>query len=115
MPFDSFERREPRPNDVVMDILYCGVCHSDLHWPRNDWGWAEYTVVPGHEMIGRVIAVGSTVTRHKVDDAVAVGCMVDSCQTCDQCRKGPEQFCRKGITTRLPRRTWNEPTYATAS
>lgn len=94
----SFERREPRDNDVVMDVLYCGVCHSDLHQARNDWGWSQYPMVPGHEIVGRVTSVGKNVTRFKVGDAVAVGCMVDSCQSCDQCRKGEEQFCREGNT-----------------
>lgn len=96
-PF-SFEQRAPRANDIVMEILYCGVCHSDLHWSRNDWGWTVFPAVPGHEIVGRVIEIGSEVTRHKVGDHVAVGCMVDSCQTCDQCRKGEEQFCREGNT-----------------
>lgn len=94
----TFERREPRGNDVVMEILYCGVCHSDLHWARNDWGWTTYPAVVGHEIVGRVTAVGPDVTRHKVGDQVAVGCMVDSCQHCDQCRKGEEQLCREGNT-----------------
>ncbi|WP_444438818.1 NAD(P)-dependent alcohol dehydrogenase [Pseudomonas sp. A6] len=94
----AFNRRELRPNDVAMEILYCGVCHSDLHHARNDWGWTRYPVVPGHEIVGRVTAVGSAVTRHAVGDSVAVGCMVDSCQECDQCRRGEEQFCREGLT-----------------
>lgn len=97
----SFDRRELRANDVEMEILYCGVCHSDLHQARNDWsdwGPTVYPVVPGHEIVGRVTAVGRDVTRHKVGDAVAVGCMVDSCMVCDQCRKGEEIFCRQGIT-----------------
>lgn len=94
----TFDRRAPRPNDVVMEILFCGVCHSDLHWVRNDWGWTSFPAVPGHESIGRVIDVGPGVTRHKVGDHVAVGCMVDSCQECDQCRKGEEQLCRQGNT-----------------
>ncbi|MBL0405659.1 NAD(P)-dependent alcohol dehydrogenase [Microvirga aerilata] len=94
----SFERRELRPNDVAMEILYSGVCHSDLHWARNDWGWSNYPVVPGHEIVGRVIEVGPEVTRYKVGDYVAVGCMVDSCQHCDQCRGGEEQLCRAGNT-----------------
>ncbi|MBO1327770.1 NAD(P)-dependent alcohol dehydrogenase [Acetobacter suratthaniensis] len=93
-----FDRREARPNDVVMEILYCGVCHSDLHWARNDWGWTLYPAIPGHEIIGRVIEAGPDVTRHKVGDIVAVGCMVDSCQQCDQCHKGEEQLCREGNT-----------------
>ncbi|WP_034995546.1 NAD(P)-dependent alcohol dehydrogenase [Beijerinckia mobilis] len=96
-PF-SFERRAPRSNDVVMEILYCGVCHSDLHWARNDWGWTIFPAVPGHEIIGRVIETGPGVTRYKIGDHVAVGCMVDSCQHCDQCRKGEEQLCREGNT-----------------
>jgi alcohol dehydrogenase (NADP+) len=96
-PF-SFERRALRPNDVAMEILYAGVCHSDLHWARNDWGWSSYPVVPGHEIVGRVIEVGPEVTLFKAGDHVAVGCMVDSCQHCDQCRRGEEQLCREGNT-----------------
>lgn len=94
----AFERREPRADDVVMEILYCGVCHSDLHWARNDWGWTVFPTVPGHEIVGRVTAVGAKVTRHRVGDHVGVGCMVDSCLACDQCRKGQEQLCREGNT-----------------
>jgi len=96
-PF-SFERRELRPNDVAMEILYCGVCHSDLHQVRDDWGGAVFPLVPGHEIIGRVTAVGSEVKKFRLGDAVAVGCMVDSCQHCDQCALGEEQFCREGMT-----------------
>ncbi|MCP8467059.1 NAD(P)-dependent alcohol dehydrogenase [Pseudomonas sp. ZM23] len=96
-PF-AFERRALRDNDVAMEVLYCGVCHSDLHQARNDWGFSRYPMVPGHEIIGRVTAIGSKVSRYKVGDAVAVGCMVDSCQHCDQCRKGEEQLCREGNT-----------------
>ena len=94
----SFERRAPRANDVVMEVLYSGVCHSDLHQARDDWGWSQYPIVPGHEIVGRVTEVGSDVTQYKVGDHVAVGCMVDSCMTCDQCRKGEEQLCRVGNT-----------------
>jgi uncharacterized zinc-type alcohol dehydrogenase-like protein len=94
-PF-AFERRAPRANDVVMEILYCGICHTDLHQARNDWGWSLYPIVPGHEIVGRLIEVGGDVKRHKIGDHVAVGCMVDSCQHCDQCRKGEEQLCREG-------------------
>jgi uncharacterized zinc-type alcohol dehydrogenase-like protein len=94
----SFERRALRPNDVALEILFCGVCHSDLHWARNDWGMSSYPAVPGHEIVGRVIETGWEVTRHKVGDRVAVGCMVDSCQSCRQCRKGEEQLCREGPT-----------------
>jgi uncharacterized zinc-type alcohol dehydrogenase-like protein len=96
-PF-RFARRDLRPNDVAIDILYCGVCHSDLHMAHNDWGISVYPVVPGHEIVGKVTAVGRDVTRHKVGDRVAVGCMVDSCQECDQCHKGEEQLCRKHST-----------------
>lgn|SRR5208283_402115 len=93
-----FERRDPRPNDVVIDILYCGVCHSDLHHVRNDWGNTTYPVVPGHEIIGRVVSVGSDVTRFKPGDHVAVGCMVDSCQHCTACKQGLEQYCEERST-----------------
>jgi alcohol dehydrogenase (NADP+) len=100
----AFDRRAPRANDVAMEILYCGVCHSDLHMARNDWKRSVYPLVPGHEIIGRVIEVGAEVTRFKPGDRVAVGCMVDSCLECDQCRKGEEQFCRAGMTL-----TYNSP------
>ncbi|WP_413723086.1 NAD(P)-dependent alcohol dehydrogenase [Sodalis sp. RH24] len=93
-----FERRALRPNDVAMEILFCGVCHSDLHTAHNDWGWTTYPIVPGHEIVGRVTDVGPDVTRYKVGDAVAVGCMVDSCMECDQCHNGEEQLCREGNT-----------------
>lgn len=96
-PF-TFERRDLRANDVEMEILYCGVCHSDLHMARNDWGWSDYPVVPGHEIVGRVLNVGSEVTKFKAGDHVAVGCMVDSCQECDQCHNHEEQYCREGMT-----------------
>jgi uncharacterized zinc-type alcohol dehydrogenase-like protein len=102
-PF-SFERRALRANDVAMEILYCGVCHSDLHTARNDWGWTVYPAVPGHEIVGRVTEVGSEVTKYKVGDHVAVGCLVDSCQHCDQCHAGEEQYCREGMTG-----TYNAP------
>lgn len=95
-PF-AFERRALRPNDVSIEILYSGVCHSDLHMARNDWGWSIYPLVPGHEIVGRVLEVGPEVRRFKAGDRVAVGCMVDSCQHCDQCHKGEEQFCREGM------------------
>jgi uncharacterized zinc-type alcohol dehydrogenase-like protein len=94
----EFERRALRANDVAMEILYCGVCHSDLHMVRNDWGNSVYPLVPGHEIVGRVVEVGSGVKRYKPGDAVAVGCMVDSCQECEPCRHGEEQYCRKGMT-----------------
>lgn len=90
-----FERREPRADDVVIEILFCGVCHSDLHQARNDWANSVYPVVPGHEIIGRVISVGSAVTRFKAGDNVGVGCMVDSCQHCEPCQHGLEQYCEE--------------------
>ena len=96
-PF-SFERRDPGPHDVQIEILYCGVCHSDLHQARNDWSNSIYPMVPGHEIIGRVIGVGPEVTRFKQGDHVGVGCMVDSCLKCDACEDGLEQYCRCGAT-----------------
>lgn len=96
-PF-SFERRSLRPNDVAIDILYCGVCHSDLHTAHNDWGGTQYPAIPGHEIVGKVVEVGPEVTHYKPGDYVAVGCMVDSCQECDQCHQGEEQYCRNGRT-----------------
>lgn len=94
-PF-RFERREPAATDVQLDILYCGVCHSDLHTVRSDWRGATYPCVPGHEIIGRVTRVGSAVTKFAPGDIAAVGCMVDSCRVCPDCREGEEQFCEKG-------------------
>jgi len=88
-----FERRDARADDVVIDILYCGVCHSDLHTARNDWHNTLYPVVPGHEIVGRVVSVGAEVSRFKPGDHVAVGCMVDSCGTCPACEHGHEQYC----------------------
>ncbi|RZL92467.1 MAG: NAD(P)-dependent alcohol dehydrogenase [Variovorax sp.] len=93
-----FDRREPRATDVVIDVLYCGVCHSDIHNARNDWGGAKYPMVPGHEIVGRVSQLGAEVTRFKVGDAVGVGCLVDSCQHCKACARGLEQYCENGFT-----------------
>lgn len=93
-----FGRRSPRTDDVVIEVLYCGVCHSDIHNVRNDWGNAQYPMVPGHEIIGRVREVGSGVTRFKVGDLVGVGCMVDACHHCTACGKGWEQYCESGAT-----------------
>jgi len=93
-----FERREAKDNDVVIEILYCGICHSDLHTINGDWGDQTYPLVPGHEIVGVVKAVGSQVSQFAVGDNVAVGCMVDSCLHCDQCKKGEEQYCREGMT-----------------
>ena len=104
-PMD-FERRALRPDDVAIKITFAGICHSDLHTCRNDWGGTRYPVIPGHEIVGTVTAVGSEVTRHQVGDTVAVGCMVDSCMACDQCLAGWEVFCRKGCV-----QTYNSADY----
>lgn len=96
-PF-SFERRELRVDDVAMEILYCGVCHSDLHQARNDWQGSSYPLVPGHEIIGRVTDIGSNVTGIAVGDLAAIGCMVDSCMECGECHDDLEQYCAKGMT-----------------
>jgi uncharacterized zinc-type alcohol dehydrogenase-like protein len=89
----SIDRRAPGPKDVALDILFCGVCHSDLHTARGDWPGTQYPCVPGHEIVGRVTAVGAEVSRFKPGQIVGVGCMVDSCRTCAQCREGLEQYC----------------------
>ncbi|MFN8237157.1 MAG: NAD(P)-dependent alcohol dehydrogenase [Chitinophagales bacterium] len=92
----TIDRRNPKPHDVQIEILYCGVCHSDLHFARNDWGMSVFPIVPGHEIVGRVTATGSEVTKFKVGDLAGIGCMVDSCRTCDNCRQGMEQYCAEG-------------------
>ncbi|HEY9724221.1 MAG TPA: alcohol dehydrogenase catalytic domain-containing protein, partial [Oscillatoriaceae cyanobacterium] len=94
----TIERREPGPHDVLIDIRYCGVCHSDLHSVRNEWGGAMYPMVPGHEIVGQIAKVGSAVTQWKVGDTVGVGCFVDSCRTCEACEAGEEQYCETGAT-----------------
>lgn len=94
----SFDRRDLRPNDVQIEILYCGVCHSDLHTARNEWKGTIYPCVPGHEIVGRVIQIGSKVKKFKVGDLAAVGCMVDSCRECCECKENLEQYCNKGST-----------------
>ena len=96
-PF-KFSRRELHDHDVLVDIQFCGVCHSDIHFVRNEWGNAIYPVVPGHEIVGRVAAVGSAVTRFKPGDHVGVGVIVDSCRTCPSCKSGQEQYCDVGAT-----------------
>ena len=93
----NFERRAPRPDDVSIEILYCGVCHSDLHFAQDDWGMASYPVVPGHEIVGRVTAVGDEVSQYQVGDLVGVGCMVDSCRECKACNAGLENYCAEGF------------------
>lgn len=92
----TIARRAVGPTDVAIEIVNCGVCHSDLHTVRGEWAGTRYPSVPGHEIVGRVTAVGASVTRHKVGDRVGVGCMVDSCRTCDSCREGLEQYCEAG-------------------
>jgi len=101
-----FQRRAPGANDVQIEILYCGVCHSDLHTTRNEWNNTLYPSVPGHEIVGRVVAVGSSVSQFKPGDTVGVGCMVDSCQHCASCNEGLEQYCEKGFVG-----TYNGPAF----
>ena len=100
----EIDRRDPGPKDVRIEILYCGICHSDLHTARNEWHGTTYPCIPGHEIVGRVSAVGSEVKGWKTGDLAGVGCMVDSCRNCPDCRDGLEQFCRKGAVF-----TYNSP------
>ncbi|HXX68958.1 MAG TPA: alcohol dehydrogenase catalytic domain-containing protein, partial [Polyangiaceae bacterium] len=93
----TIRRRDVSARDVQFDVLFCGICHSDLHAARNDWGHTQFPLVPGHEIIGRVTSVGRAVTKHKAGDLVAVGCLVDSDRTCDECRAGFEQFCLEQV------------------
>ncbi|MBE7209573.1 MAG: NAD(P)-dependent alcohol dehydrogenase [Gluconacetobacter diazotrophicus] len=102
-PF-TFERRDPGPRDIRIDIQYCGVCHSDIHTARGEWGPTMYPCVPGHEIVGRVASVGSDITDFKVGDLAGVGCMVDSCGHCSSCDEGLEQYCENGFTG-----TYNSP------
>ena len=94
-PF-KFERREPGPTDIVIAIKFCGVCHSDIHQTRDEWGGSLFPMVPGHEIVGEVVAVGDAVKKFKVGDLAGVGCMVDSCRVCEHCKAGDEMFCVKG-------------------
>jgi uncharacterized zinc-type alcohol dehydrogenase-like protein len=94
----SIDRREIGPDDVQIDILYCGVCHTDIHFGHNDWGMTSYPLVPGHEIVGRVAATGAAVTGFALGDLVGVGCLVDSCRTCPSCKKGNEQYCEQTAT-----------------
>lgn len=94
----AFDRREPTAYDVEMEVLFCGVCHSDIHQVRGDWGPTKYPIVPGHEIVGRVTRVGDNVTKHQVGDIVGVGCLVNSCGQCAQCEKGLQQYCENGAT-----------------
>lgn len=100
----NFDRRDLRPNDVHIEILFCGVCHSDIHTVRSEWGPAVYPCVPGHEIVGRVVAVGNAVKSFKAGDLAGVGCLVDSCRECDNCKDGLQQFCANGATF-----TYNAP------
>ena len=116
-PF-AIERREPGPRDVMIDILYCGVCHSDIHQARGEWGSSAFPMVPGHEIVGRVRQVGREVTKFRAGDLAGVGCFVDSCRECEQCRSGLEQFCEKGAaftynSTEMDRKTPTQGGYST--
>lgn len=93
----TIERRDPKPHDVQIQILFCGVCHSDLHTARNEWGMTVYPVVPGHEIVGKVTAIGDHVKKFKVGDLAGIGCLVDSCRECDNCKDGLEQYCSNGM------------------
>jgi uncharacterized zinc-type alcohol dehydrogenase-like protein len=109
----NFQRREVGPHDVQIEILYCGVCHSDIHQVRDEWGGSVYPMVPGHEIVGRIVKVGDHVTKFKVGDLGGVGCFVDSCRECHPCKSGEEQYCEKGNAgtyngTEMDRQT---PTY----
>lgn len=97
LEYFEFERREPTAHDVEIDIAFCGVCHSDLHQARNEWGGTVFPCVPGHEIVGKVTRVGNKVTKFKVGDTVGVGCMVDSCGHCHSCHEGHEQYCDSGL------------------
>lgn len=94
----NIKRREVLPHDVEIEITYCGICHSDLHAAKNDWGGTSYPTVPGHEIVGRVTRVGDAVTKFKVGDSAGIGCIVDSCRECQYCKEGLEQFCVRGNT-----------------
>lgn len=105
----DIQRRVPGPHDVAIDIAYCGVCHSDLHQVRSEWAGTLYPCVPGHEIVGHVSAVGSEVSKFAVGDIVGVGCMVDSCQHCDNCHEGLEQYCENGMTGTYNGKTADAP------
>ncbi len=110
-PF-SFDRREVGAHDVLIDIHYCGVCHSDIHQARNEWGGSIFPMVPGHEIVGKISQIGSAVTKFKVGDIAGVGCFVDSCRECHSCKEGLEQYCEKGMVgTYNGREKDGTPTY----
>jgi len=106
-------RREPGPHDVLINILYCGICHSDIHQARDEWGGSIFPMVPGHEIVGTVVRTGGHVTKWKVGDTVGVGCFIDSCRECEACREGEEQFCEEGmsVTYNGYERDGKTPTY----
>jgi uncharacterized zinc-type alcohol dehydrogenase-like protein len=105
-PF-QFERREPGEHDVLIDILFCGICHSDLHQVRDEWGGSIFPMVPGHEIVGKVSRIGARVSRFKPGDHAGVGCFVDSCRVCANCKRGLQQYCEKGMVL-----TYNGKDYA---
>jgi len=109
----TIERRETGPHDVQIDILFCGICHSDIHQARNEWGGSLFPMVPGHEIVGTVVNVGAHVTKWKVGDSVGVGCFIDSCRECEACQEGEEQFCEAGMnaTYNSYERDGKTPTY----
>jgi uncharacterized zinc-type alcohol dehydrogenase-like protein len=114
----TIERRDPGPKDVAIEILYAGICHSDIHQARDEWGGAVFPMVPGHEIVGRVTAVGREVTKLRVGDLAGVGCMVDSCRVCEPCREDVEQFCESGCaytynSTEMDRTTPTHGGYST--
>ncbi len=113
-PFEAreIEHRDLRDDDILIDIAYAGICHSDIHQVREEWGRSIFPMVPGHEIAGTVAAVGSAVTKHQVGDRVGVGCMVDSCGECEQCKDGQEQFCLRGAVMTYNGRGYDgDPTY----
>ncbi|WP_220100634.1 NAD(P)-dependent alcohol dehydrogenase [Chitinophaga oryzae] len=114
----NFQRREVGPHDVQIEILYCGVCHSDIHQVRDEWGGSVYPMVPGHEIVGRIVKTGDHVTKFKVGDLAGIGCFVDSCRECTPCRAGEEQYCEKGNAstyngTEMDRKTLTYGGYST--
>ncbi len=100
-PLKPYEitRNEPGPNDLLIKVLFCGICHSDIHSARNEWGFTKYPIVPGHEIVGLVERLGESVTKFKLNDRVGVGCMVNSCKVCAYCIDGIEQFCNDCVGT----------------
>jgi uncharacterized zinc-type alcohol dehydrogenase-like protein len=111
-PF-NFERREPGPDDLLIEILHCGICHSDIHQARDEWGGSIYPMVPGHEIVGRVTRVGSAVKRFKAGELAGIGCFVDSCRVCASCKEGLEQYCEHGpnFTYNSREKDGKTPTY----